>query len=136
MSLHELDNALRLAPIRARPSPVVDAIRNVLEPNTAVVGRDCGRRWECHQPIAVELRIREGDEALVSAPIVPLEGAPLHGGSPTVVKDAFEGFQLLRVVALFLEGALKEACRGKLFRIAANDELLTSQDGPGGVLSW
>ena len=120
----------RLDAVGAGAAAIVDAVRHVLERDDALVGV---RAREGPEPAVVEGGVREGDQVLVAAAVVPEQRTLRQARVEAGVQHAL-GRLLVRVVAEGVEGGdLEEAGRRKLATVADDDDLAGAADRADGV---
>ena len=105
---HQVGHDRRLTPIDPRAAPVVDAVRDMMQRDHPIVGV-----WAREGPQAplVERSVRERDQVLVPAPVVPEQRVLRQPGVEAGVQDAL-GRLLVGIVAVGVKGRrLEEAGR-------------------------
>ena len=135
-------SAVRLASTALNPPLVPDfhlPVCDVLEPHRrGLPGVQDAR--EGHQFAVVDVAVREGDQRLPLAAIVPAEAAAGETQGAANVEDALEVLEFLRVLRLVRgevlvgDRTLEEAGRGQLLLVARDDELLAPVDRADGVV--
>ena len=125
---HRLRDGPRLGPVRAPAAPVVARVGEVVvdEAYLGALGVGAGKGDE---PVVVELPVRDGDERLVPAPVVPAEhplGRLLRGEE---LEDALDvGGVRQALVVLVADDAVEEARRRELLAVADDDGLLPTEE--------
>ena len=122
---HVVDKRLRLGFVRAARLRVVDAVLDVAVRNAKT--RSGARSGERAEPVVVVVVVRERDERLVAASVVPAEVSGVKSRRKAFVEDALK---VLVPFFVFLSrlALLEEVRRRHLLRVSHHDALLRARD--------
>src|SRR5690242_11598434 len=123
----------------AVPSTTVVTIFHIFEANALIF--TAMRARERDQTPTVKVMVREGDQCLIGAAIVPFDAARLKVRTETLIQDALRAlilfgrffFLLILSAALVRQRFREEARRRKLPGIADDNQLVAAQNGGDAV---